>query len=140
MFLSRFQMVWLPEFRSHSKSRPFATQTLLDHSKSRLGWISDPHCTRLVIYLDSYSSQSFTVLFFRQIQEATLLPGNQASLLKNEEFYRSTAEIHQALCDSFFFQLSFYCKVVSQRLKQKSFILVESRPCFFYLSRLNPTN
>lgn len=50
-FLSKFQMVfdkmaaicadfkWLgfPVFRSHSKSRPFATQPLLDHSKSRQG-------------------------------------------------------------------------------------------------------
>ena len=33
------------DFRCHSKSRSFATQPLLDHSKSRLGRISDPHCT-----------------------------------------------------------------------------------------------
>ena len=43
-FLSGFQMVGLPDFRSHLKSRPFATQPVLDHSKSRLGQISDPHC------------------------------------------------------------------------------------------------
>ena len=39
--LSGFQMVGLPDFRSHSKSRSFPTQPLLDHLKSRLGWISD---------------------------------------------------------------------------------------------------
>ena len=37
-------MVGLPDFRSHSKSRPFANQPLFDHCKSRLVWISDPHC------------------------------------------------------------------------------------------------
>ena len=42
--LSRFQMVGLQNFRSHSKSRPFVTQPLLDHLKSRRGRISDPHC------------------------------------------------------------------------------------------------
>ena len=46
--LSGFQMVGLPDFRSHSKSRPFATQPVLDHSKSRLGQISDPHCIQLL--------------------------------------------------------------------------------------------
>ena len=40
---SWFQIVVLPDFRSHSKSRPFATQPLFDHSKSRLVQISDPH-------------------------------------------------------------------------------------------------
>ena len=43
--LSGFQIVGLPDFRSHLKSRPFATQPVLDHSKSRLGRISDPHCS-----------------------------------------------------------------------------------------------
>ena len=37
-------MVELLDFRSHSKSRPFATQPLFDHSKSRLVRISDPNC------------------------------------------------------------------------------------------------
>ena len=45
--LSGFQMVGLPDFRSHSKSRPFATQPLFDHSKSRLVQISDLHCKYL---------------------------------------------------------------------------------------------
>ena len=55
-FLSGFQMVfdkiaafcpdfnWLGfrlDFRFYFKSRPFATRPFLDHSKSRLGWISD---------------------------------------------------------------------------------------------------
>ena len=31
--LSGFQMIGLPEFRSHWKSRPFATQPVLDHSR-----------------------------------------------------------------------------------------------------------
>ena len=35
---------YCPDFRSNSKSRPFATQPSFDHSKSRLGQISDPHC------------------------------------------------------------------------------------------------
>ena len=42
--LSRFRMVGLPGFRSHSKSGPFATQPLFYYSKSRLVRISDPHC------------------------------------------------------------------------------------------------
>ena len=59
-FFSEFQMVfekmaaicpdfkWFGfDFRPHSKSRPFANQPLLDHSKSRLGQISDPHCIRI---------------------------------------------------------------------------------------------
>ena len=40
-----FQMVGLPDFRSHSKSGPFANQPLFDHSKSGQGRISDPHCS-----------------------------------------------------------------------------------------------
>ena len=40
-------MVGHPDFRYHLKSRPFATQALLDHSKSRLVTISDPHSIRL---------------------------------------------------------------------------------------------
>ena len=40
-------MVGLSDFRSHSKTRPFATQPFLDHLKSRLVWISDPHCDYL---------------------------------------------------------------------------------------------
>ena len=36
-------MVGLLDFRSHSKSGPFATQTPFDHSKSRLVRISDPY-------------------------------------------------------------------------------------------------
>ena len=47
--LSGFQMVGLPDFRSCSKSRPFATQPIFDHSKSRLVRISDPHCNMLPI-------------------------------------------------------------------------------------------
>ena len=43
--MSGFQMVGLPDFRSHLKSRPFVAQPLFDHSKSRLVWISDSHCT-----------------------------------------------------------------------------------------------
>ena len=35
---------WLQDFRSHSKSGPFATQPIFNHSKSRLVQISDPHC------------------------------------------------------------------------------------------------
>ena len=37
-YLSRYQMVGLPYFRSHSKFGPFATQPLFDHSKSRPGF------------------------------------------------------------------------------------------------------
>ena len=43
--LSGFQMFGLRDFKSHSKSRPFSTQPLFDHSKSRLVRISDPYCT-----------------------------------------------------------------------------------------------
>ena len=41
------------DFRSHLKFRPFATQPLLDHLKSRLGCISDPHC-RVKARIQSY--------------------------------------------------------------------------------------
>ena len=41
-----FQMVGLPDFRSHSESGPFANQPLFDHSKSGQGRISDTHCTQ----------------------------------------------------------------------------------------------
>ena len=57
--LSGFQMVGLLDFRSHLKSGPFETQPLFDQSKSRLVWISDPHCTH-VRFLDR---SSLTVLF-----------------------------------------------------------------------------
>ena len=46
--LSGFQMVGLLDFRSHSKSGPFATQLLNDHLKSRLVRISDPHCSPIL--------------------------------------------------------------------------------------------
>ena len=39
-----FQIVGLPDFRSRLKFRAFATQPLLDHSKSKQVKISDPHC------------------------------------------------------------------------------------------------
>ena len=42
--LSGDQMVGLPHFRYHSKSGPIATQPVLDHSKSRLVRVLDPHC------------------------------------------------------------------------------------------------
>ena len=38
------KMARLLDFRSHSKSGPFVTQSLFDHSKSRLVRILDPHC------------------------------------------------------------------------------------------------
>ena len=41
-------MVGPLDFRSHSKSKPFATPPLFDHSKSRLVQISDPYYTGLV--------------------------------------------------------------------------------------------
>ena len=62
MFLSRFQMVFdkmAPicldfkcPFRAHSKSRPFATQPLYDHSKSKLVQISDPLFTLKVTWVN----------------------------------------------------------------------------------------
>ena len=42
--VSGFQIMGLLDFRSLLKSRPLSTQLLLDHLKSRLGQISDPHC------------------------------------------------------------------------------------------------
>ena len=50
IFLSGFQVVGLPDFRSHSKSGPCATQPLFHHSKSRLVQISDPHCIQILDY------------------------------------------------------------------------------------------
>ena len=41
--LSRFQRVWLLDFRSHSKSGAFSNQPLFDHLKSKHVRISDTH-------------------------------------------------------------------------------------------------
>ena len=43
-------MVWLPDFRSRSKSRPFATHPLFDLPKSRIVGISDPYCIRIPLW------------------------------------------------------------------------------------------
>ena len=56
-------MVGLLDFRSHSKSRPFANQPLFDHLKSRLVQILDPHCT---------SNDTFAYLF--KVEPALLEP------------------------------------------------------------------
>ena len=45
-FLSGFQMVGLPDFRSHG---PFANQPLFYHLKSRPFRISGPHCTLICV-------------------------------------------------------------------------------------------
>ena len=41
-------MVWLMDFRSHSKSEQFATLSHFDHSKSRLVQILNPHGIQVV--------------------------------------------------------------------------------------------
>ena len=57
-------MVGLPDFKSHSKSRPFATQPLFDHSKSRLVWVSDPHCAYSVSHqMKHVSSRNMKKIF-----------------------------------------------------------------------------
>ena len=48
-YLSGFKKVWLPDFKSQSKSRPFAIQRPLNHLKSRLVHISDPHFIWILI-------------------------------------------------------------------------------------------
>ena len=60
-------MVGLPDFRSHSKSGPFATQPLFNHIKSRLVWISDPHC----------NSQDMAIAMVPTIQKPILYIGIQ---------------------------------------------------------------
>ena len=45
--LSGFQMVGVADFRSHLP-RPFATQPLFDHLKTKLVRISDPHCNLIL--------------------------------------------------------------------------------------------
>ena len=68
--MSGFQMVRPPDCRSHLKSRPFATQILHDHLKSRQVWISDPNCILLVKasnVIDAFSwfaSYNLRYLFF----------------------------------------------------------------------------
>ena len=42
---------WAYGFHSHLKSRPFATQPLFNHSKSRLVQISDPHCSTYFMHI-----------------------------------------------------------------------------------------
>ena len=39
-----FEMVGIPDLRTHSKFKPFANQPLSDHLKSRHVLISYPHC------------------------------------------------------------------------------------------------
>ena len=41
-------------FRSHLKSRPFATQPLFDHLKSRQVWISDPHYIWSIMIFETF--------------------------------------------------------------------------------------
>ena len=60
--LSRFQLVGLPDFWSHSKSIPFATQSLFGHSKSRLVGISDPHCKNVYFLAHAYNIQQIVTL------------------------------------------------------------------------------
>ena len=43
-YFSGSPIVGVPDFRSHTKSGPFANQPFLDQSKSGRVWISDPHC------------------------------------------------------------------------------------------------
>ena len=57
-----FQMFGLPDFRSYSKSRPYSTQPLFDHSKSRLLRILDPHYTGLVWYSNPTKHNLFSIL------------------------------------------------------------------------------
>ena len=77
-------MVGLPDFRSHSKSRPFATQPVLDHSKSRLGRISDPHCiqilTVLCFYFSFESSDAESDVLLSAEQEARRSPLTHAQV------------------------------------------------------------
>ena len=56
MFLSGFQMVGLPNFRSHQKSGPFAAHPLLDNSKSRLAWISTLQCIKGMAQIMDHST------------------------------------------------------------------------------------
>ena len=58
-YLSIFQMVGLPDFRSHLKSEPCATQPPFDHLKFRLVQISDPHCIFIWIPLDQFLTDWF---------------------------------------------------------------------------------
>ena len=51
-YLSGFQMVGLPDFSSHSKSRPFATKPLFDHLISRLVGISGSHCSSFSVEIE----------------------------------------------------------------------------------------
>ena len=70
-----FQMVGLPDFRSHTISEPFANQFLFDHLKSRQGHTSDPQCTGLIWYSDPHSNglvKSFIEFFFLCCSDPTL--------------------------------------------------------------------
>ena len=56
--LVSFQIVGLLDFRSHSKSGPFAIQPLFDHSNSGQGRISDPHC---IIHITGFPYEIFYI-------------------------------------------------------------------------------
>ena len=55
-FLPRFQMVGLPDFRSHSKSGSFATQPLFNHLKSRQFRFQIPTVFNTSLYEQNFSA------------------------------------------------------------------------------------
>ena len=69
-FLSRYQIVWLPDFRSHLKSRLFATQPLFNHSKSRLVRISGPHCIFVLVnFRETFYNEGWVYLQLQSFEE-----------------------------------------------------------------------
>ena len=62
-------MVGLLDFRSHSKSRPFANQLLFEHSKYGHVQISDPHCMlfRLTYLFPLFSLPTVLLLKLRKL-------------------------------------------------------------------------
>ena len=97
--LSWFQMVGLPDFRSHSKSGPFATQLIFDHKKSRLVRISDHLLDIIPFYLvfrcpvmSIYQSMIWIADNFVCYSQHNLINGPFD--LRTNALYLSTRQVH----------------------------------------------
>ena len=84
-----FQIVVLPDFRSHLKCRRFATQPLFDHSKSRLVQISDPHCV-CYAWINALKIDNFVLPTLGRFTLAKLPKSNILNLLLHFIFFATT--------------------------------------------------
>ena len=104
-------MVGFPDFRSHSKSRPFATQPLFDHLKSRLVSISDPHYSIQFLDLSFFPESSEDDDFFDAEDENSIIAEEDEEEEIGEVKRVSTSApgiLYLRKCTSFFGGISIY--------------------------------